>query len=75
MISILLFYLSCKVINKGSITERDFLVLCFSLLLGLFFLLLSFIKRDIGFTTLSIVAITHFITEELLIKYYNINEN
>lgn len=73
--SILLFFLNCKIFNKGYVTEKDIFVLCGVLVVSLILLVQSFVFQASGFTILSIVTTTFFLTEFIFIKVFDIKEN
>jgi hypothetical protein len=72
--AVLIFFVDCMFINKGCITGKSVSVPLWFGGLGIIFCVLSFLKRDSGYTLISLVASTIFITEFLLIKFFDITE-
>ncbi|MBQ1591123.1 MAG: hypothetical protein II077_03680, partial [Treponema sp.] len=72
--SVIVFFLECILFNNGYVSDKGVGVLCFSFLLSLIFCMASFIKRDSGFTAMSIAAGVPFATEFILIKIFDIKE-
>ncbi len=72
--AVLFFSLECKVFNKGCISDKSVFVLLAIGVLGIIFCILSFMKRNCGYTLISLSASTFFITEFVLIKIFDIKE-
>ena len=73
-LAILFFFLECKFFNKGHISDRSVFVLLGIGVIGIIFCILSFMKRNGGYTHISLSASTVFITEFSLIKIFDIKE-
>ena len=71
----LIFFLGCKVFNKGYISDKGIFVLLGIGVISIIFCIISFIKRDGGYSFLSLSASTFFITEFFYIKIFDIKEN
>lgn len=72
LFSIIIFFLNCKVLKKGHISDRDIFVLFGILFLTIIFYIISFIQRDNEFTFLSIISGIFFMTEFILIRIFDI---
>lgn len=72
--AVLFFFLECKFFNKGCISDKSVFILLGIGVLGIIFCALSFMKRDVGYTLISLSANTVFITEFVLIKIFDITE-
>lgn len=68
------FFLECKVFNKGCISDKSVFVLLGIGVLGIIFCVLSFIKSNGGYTLILLSASSIFITEFVLIKIFDIKE-
>ena len=73
--SILFTFLEVKILHKGFISDKSVGILCFSFVISLIFLILSFIYKDRGYTNLSISAATAFLIPLIIIKHIDINED
>ncbi len=72
--SIIVFFMNCMLIHKGYVSDKGVFVLFCHFLLSIIFCMASFIKKDGGFTFMSIAAGVHFSTEFILIKIFDIKE-
>lgn len=72
--AILIFFLNCIVFNNGYVSEKDIFVLFGIGFVSIIFCVLSFIKKNCGYTYISLLASTVFITEFVLIKIFDIKE-
>ena len=70
----LVFFTDCKFFNKGCISDKSVFVLFGIGLLGIIFCILSFMKKNGGYTFISLSASTIFITEFVFIKIFDIRE-
>ena len=68
------FFLECKIFNKGCISDKSVSTLVCTGMLGIIFCVLSFIKKNGGYTFISLSANTFCITEFILIKIFDIKE-
>ena len=67
-------FLEVRILHKGFISDKSVGVLCFSFVISLIFLILSFIYKDSGYTNLSIAAATTFLTPLVIVKILDIKE-
>lgn len=74
VVSILFTFLEIRILHKGFISDKSVGVLCFYFILSLIFLILSFIYKNSGYTSLSIAAATAFLMPLIVIKKLEINE-
>ena len=72
--SILIFFLNCIVLKKGFISDKDVFVLFGIGLISLVCCMISFIKKDNGYTFLSLLTSIFFIVEFFLIKKFDIKK-
>lgn len=72
--AILIFFLNCIVFNKGYVSDKDIFLLFGTGFVSIIFCVLSFIKKNYGYTYISLSASTVFIAEFVLIKIYDIKE-
>ena len=70
--SVLIFFLNCKLIKKGFISDRDVFVLFCCLLLSLCFCVISFIRKNEGFTFVSMAAGLSSLPQFILVKLFDI---
>lgn len=75
VIASIFFFIDCKLINKGYISDKSVMVLFFVLLASFLFCILGFIFKDKGYTVLSIFMGVFSILEFILIRIFDIEMN